>query len=137
MFTLRRVLIALGVVVAGALIVVAAGQDADDGVEEAEVAGDAVEELRPGRGDLVLRQSEIGIDLAPSWTGVLVIDGTEIPEDELRRNDPLNQVFFAPREGRVIDALDPGRHVAAALIWRPGVEERENARTVTWAFDVN
>ncbi|MBA2437658.1 MAG: hypothetical protein H0V52_04805 [Acidimicrobiia bacterium] len=99
--------------------------------------GDAVEQLVPPQGSQVLRQSEIGIDLAPEWTGVLQINGVEIPEDQLRRVPAQNQVFFTPGPGREIEELPPGPVNVVALIWRPVAgETREDADTVRWSFQV-
>jgi hypothetical protein len=50
----------------------------------------------------VLRQAQIGIDLAPGWTGVLIINGTEIPEDQLTIIPELNQVFYQPADGKEV-----------------------------------
>lgn len=98
----------------------------------------AVEHVVPTDGSpAVVRQARIGIDLAPGWTGVLRINGLEIPEDQLDRNDPLNQIFFTPGVGKDIEQLRPGRVVVHALIWRGGFgETRDQARTVTWQFRV-
>ncbi|CAN5630001.1 hypothetical protein BH18ACT1_BH18ACT1_13290 [soil metagenome] len=134
---MRRIVIVLGVVVAVGLLVWASSRDADDAGDQAQLTDSAVEELIPADGAQDLRQREIGIDLAPSWTAVLVVDGEEIPEDQLRRNEPLNQVFFRPGEGQVIDELFPGPHGVSALIWRPQYEDREDARTVSWSFRVS
>ncbi|HVM53220.1 MAG TPA: hypothetical protein VM262_08495 [Acidimicrobiales bacterium] len=85
----------------------------------------------------VVRQAEIGIDLAEGWTGELVINGIPIPDDQLRRNDPLNQLFFTPGEGREIERLDAGQVTVVARIWRPvDGETREQAREVSWSFAV-
>ena len=78
--------------------------------------------------------SKWGLD---GLTRSLAIDGREIPEDQLRRNDPLNQVFFTPGEGQEIEELDPGPHRASALIWRPATQTREDGRTVNWSFRVS
>lgn len=99
--------------------------------------GDAVERLVPPQGSQVLRQSEIGIDLAPEWTGVLQINGIEIPEDQLRRVPAQNQVFFTPGPGQEIEELPPGPVNVVALIWRPVAgESRDDADTIRWSFQV-
>lgn len=97
----------------------------------------AVEVLVPPQGAQVPRQSEIGIDLAPEWTGVLQINGVEIPEDQLRRVPAQNQVFFTPGPGQEIEELPPGAVEVVALIWRPVAgETRDDADTVRWTFRV-
>jgi hypothetical protein len=98
----------------------------------------AVEDVIPDNGSpSVLRQAEIGIDLAPGWTGELTINGIPIPDDQIRRNDPLNQLFFTPGEGKDIERLDAGVVVVQASIWRPvDGETRDDARQVSWSFKV-
>lgn len=98
---------------------------------------DAVEALVPADGSQVLRQSEIGIDLAPEWTGVLQVNGIEIPEDQLRRVPAQNQVFFTPGPGQEIEELPAGRVQIVALIWRPVAgETRDEADTIRWSIQV-
>jgi hypothetical protein len=98
----------------------------------------AVEVFVPGSDSPgVLRQAQIGVDLADGWTGVLLINGIEIPEDQLLRVPALNQVFFTPGEGKEIERLEPGDVSATAIIWRPALgETRENGRPVRWRFRV-
>ena len=98
----------------------------------------AVEALIPANGSpSVVRQAEVGIDLADGWTGELTIDGVFIPDDQIRRNDPLNQLFFTPGEGQEIERLDAGRVLVVASVWRPiDGETREDARQVSWTFSV-
>ncbi len=67
-----------------------------------------MEHLVPRNGAEVLRQSELGIDLAPGYEGTLVVNGVEMPTAQLRLVPEQNQVFFTPGEGKVIDEL-PGR----------------------------
>jgi hypothetical protein len=138
MITRRRVVITALLVFAVGLLWFATTQDADQSLEpKAGRIDSAVEQVVPGDGDAALRQSQIGVDLEPGWTGVLAVDGTEIPEDQLRRNEPLNQVFFTPGEGQVIEELDPGSHNASALIWRTASQTRNEGRTVNWSFRVS
>lgn len=97
----------------------------------------AVEAFEPPDGSPgAIRQSRIGIDLVTGWTGVLVVNGIEIPEDQLDRNGPLNQVFFTPGEGKEIERLAPGAVEVTALIWRLVGETRDDARSVVWRFRV-
>ena len=129
--------------VVGALLLVAVGLVWWAGTlrgepPEPQLLDAAVEQVIPPDGSPgVVRQARIGIDLAPGWTGVLQINGIEVPEDQLDRNEPLNQVFYTPGEGKEIERLSAGPVVVNALIWRSGFgETRENARTVTWRFRV-
>jgi len=138
MITRRRVVITALLLFALGLLAWATTQDADQSLEPAAGRIDsAVEAVVPGDGEAALRQSQIGVDLEAGWTGVLAVDGTEIPEDQLRRNDPLNQFFFTPGDGQVIEELDPGEHHASALIWRTESQTRNDGRTVNWEFQVS
>jgi hypothetical protein len=137
MITPRRVVITALLAFAVGLLAWAAQFTGDPDEPARGRIDSAVEEVVPGNGDAALRQSEIGVDLVTGWTAVLAVDGREIPEDQLRRNEPLNQVFFMPGEGQEIEELDPGPHVATALIWRPADQTREDGRQVTWRFRVS
>lgn len=133
---LRRVLIGLLVLAAvGAFW--AAGIHGTTDPEPVLTQG-AVEQFIPANGSpAVPRQQEIGVDLATGWTGELIINGTPIPDDQIRRNDPLNQLFFTPGEDQEIERLGAGRVTVTARIWRPvDGETRDDARTVTWTFSV-
>jgi len=137
MITTRRVVITALLLFAVGLLLWAAQFTGDPDPPAAGRIDSAVEQVVPGNGDAALRQGQIGIDLEPGWTAVLAVDGREIPEDQLRRNDPLNQVFFTPGEGQEIEELDPGPHLASALIWRTASQTRDDGRTVNWRFRVS
>lgn len=134
---LRRVVTTALLLVAGAVLVYGATQKADPpSPTTLDVAVEALTPSRESTGNL--RQGEIGIDLAPGWTGDLRINGLDIPEDQLRRNDPLNQFFFLPGQGQEIEEVPPGRVVVTAFIWRPlqGESRESGSRSVTWTFTV-
>lgn len=95
---------------------------------------DVVEHLLPARGDEVLRQTEIGIDLAPGYEATLIVNGEPIPDDELRRVPEQNQVFFLPREGTVVPELPGGRNCVTALVWRSAVGRGVDDQTFSWCF---
>jgi hypothetical protein len=121
----------------------------------------AVERVTPRPGELVLRQTTIEADLAPGWTGVLAVDGREIPSDQLnciadcgrplcdpsqgrpvggpvdcRPLDPQYRLFFVPGPRKEIEELAPGSHRATVTFWPLG-QTRERADTYSWAFRVS
>ena len=133
--TIRRVVLSL-LLVAGFGMFWLAGHNGLSGEVPPLATDSAVEELIPGDGSPnVLRQSEIGVDLAPGWVASLAVNGRDIPDDELRVNGPLNQYFFTPGEGKAVEKLNAGPVIVVAKIWRPvDGESRDDARTVIWRF---
>ena len=132
---LRRIVLFL--LVGGAIGAIAYAGTLNSGPEEIRRTDAAVERLVPADGSPVaVRQSEVGIDLAPGWTGILRVNGLEIPEDQLRRVEAQNEVYFQPGEEKEIEAFQPGTIVVEAEIWRTATETRDDARTITWRFGV-
>jgi hypothetical protein len=136
MITSRRVVAFLILVVAAAGFFFAGTQRRAE--TPVSVRDRAVERLIPADGSPVaVRQAPIGIDLTPGYRGILIINGLEIPEDELDRNDPLSQVMFQPGAGKSIEELPPGPVTVTAVIWNPiDGETRDEGRTVRWSFRV-
>jgi hypothetical protein len=133
----RRLVITALLVVAGGLLWYSASIKGEP--EAPSLSDSAVEQLVPARDTpTAIRQAEIGIDLVPGWDADLRINGVDVPEDEERDNGPLNQVFFKPGEGKVIEALAPGEVTVTAFIWRPtqGETRDQGGRTVSWTFRV-
>jgi hypothetical protein len=133
---MRRVVLGLLLVVAVGMFWLAGRNGNAD--PKPTVSESAVEQLIPADGSpSVLRQAEIGIDLKDGWTAELSVNGVFIPEDQLRRNDPLAQVFFTPGPGKEIEQFRSGTVIVVASIWRPiEGETREDARQVVWRFKV-
>jgi hypothetical protein len=96
--------------------------------------GGAIVTLIPCPGDSDLRQGLIGIDLVSGYSGVLMVDGVEIPQDQLRTGGS-NQVYFQPGPGTETGALAPGRHGATVLYWSL-TSDRQHAQSFSWAFSV-
>jgi hypothetical protein len=98
-----------------------------------------VQRLIPRQDAEALRQSEIGIDLAPGYEAVLVIDGIEIPGGpggDIRHVEAENEYYFAPGEGTVIEELDAGRTCAEATVWKSADGRGPQDQRFTWCFDV-
>jgi hypothetical protein len=130
----RRLLMALGVSVGLLLIVLgfASGQHGDSAI----TLPPEVEQVVPKPGDLVLRQSSVGIDLKSGYTGVLIIDGKEIPEDQLQIDQAQATIFFTARQGAEIESFAPGQHSVTAVYWKV-TESRDQATSFTWSFKVS
>jgi hypothetical protein len=116
---------------------IVSGQDVDAPAcdPNEDTLGEIVEQQFPTPDSEALQQVQVGIDLGNRFTGVLVVDGIEVPEEQLVRQAALNQVFFSPGEGQVVEEWEPGRNCVRAIVW-PIIEGRDESRTVDWCFEV-
>jgi hypothetical protein len=144
----------IAVIVAGALALIVYGfASAQTGDSAVEITDPAIERVLPMPGALVLRQSQVGADLASGYRGVLIIDGQEIPTTDAQapggpsNGDPTtnidavfdlsqNTVLFVPRQGATIEQFTPGSHQITVVYWKLD-ETRADAKTFTWNFNVS
>lgn len=131
---LRRII--LGLLLVGAAGGFVFALNSSETEVEPKFTDAAIVKVYPGQGELELRQQRIGVELDVAYTAVLVIDGVEIPEDQLEREPALGQVFYTPGEGKETGELAPGRHCATAHLWRFD-ETREDARRFSWCFNLH
>jgi hypothetical protein len=128
---------------------------ATTGADREEARDPVVERLFPSSGDLVLRQSTVGADLAFGYRGYLIIDGQEIPTYDVTSDDAaapgasVNQtydarfdrnqgtVLFTPTVGATVEKFAPGPHRITIVYWREGIETRDQARSYSWEFKVS
>ncbi len=139
--TSRRYQLVVAVAIAIAALALFAGIRATESADGSNVLvngrPDVVEHLVPADGAQVLHQAEVGIDLAPGYEGALVIDGTPIPDEELRVVAQQNQVFYAPGPDRTFEALPSGRNCVTAIVWRSSAGRgTADDLTFQWCFDV-
>jgi hypothetical protein len=130
----RRLLMALGVSVGLVLIVLgfASVQHGDKAI----TLPPEVVRVVPQPGDLVLRQSSVGVQLKPGYTGVLIIDGKEIPQDQLQIDESQATIFYTARQGADIESFAPGQHSITAVFWKL-TESRNESSQFTWPFKVS
>jgi hypothetical protein len=100
-----------------------------------------------------LRQSQIGVDLATGYRGVLIIDGQTIPTYDLAQNDcsenkapytgqdsvfdpGQNTVYFTPRPGSTIERFAPGEHRVVVQFWKLCTDPAL-AQQASWTFKVS
>lgn len=124
----------------------------------------AIESLNPVRGATqVLRQTAVFVDLAEGYTGVLVIDGVELPTVSLDSlaiqpidganasgstvppggqvslpaatiYEPGNATLtYEPRDDAPVAGFDSGRHDATVVYWKLD-EGRAKAKSFSWDF---
>jgi len=96
---------------------------------------DSVDRLIPASGAEVLSQSEIGVDLAAGFDAYLIVNGTEIrdEDDGLARELGLGTVTFQPGQGKAIESLQPDKNCVIAMVW-PQRDGPEAAEPLSWCF---
>jgi len=93
-----------------------------------------IDSLIPAPGELIRLQDTVGADLRDDLTGVLVLDGVEIPEDQLERVVPLAQVTFRPGADQELERFEAGEHSLAVLYWPQGKPRPTNPGSYSWSF---
>jgi hypothetical protein len=125
-----------GLVVAAAIVfavgVAATDLNKPDDAPQSEV----VEHFIPEPDAEVLRQAELGIDLAVGYEGTLAVNGVDIPEEEQRLVPQENQMFFTPGEGQSVERLLAGRNCVTATVWKSSEgADTPNKRSFSWCFE--
>ncbi|HTO00131.1 MAG TPA: hypothetical protein VL068_05595 [Microthrixaceae bacterium] len=132
----RRLLIA--VVIVGAVAgLYFTGRAATTGLDAAsESLLSAVDRLIPASGDEVLRQSQVGIDVANGHDAYLIVNGVEIrsAKDGLIKDLGTGQVLVQPGPGKAIESLNEGRNCVVAMVWET-LKTEATASPVSWCFD--
>lgn len=94
-----------------------------------------VEAVFPEGGNLNLRQVTVVADLAPGYTGYLLLDGIEVPRDDLRIVDSLNSISLEPGPESDYFELEPGPHCATVVYRRIGRPETDSS-SYRWCFSL-
>lgn len=92
--------------------------------------------VSPEPGTLQLRQTEIFVELDPSYKGSLSINGTLIPDDQLDVIGGLNRISFTPGKDKELRSLPPGRN-CSEVIFEPAVGAGADAGRYRWCFNVS
>lgn len=122
---------------------VAAGILGNSGRTDQSVANNpAVDALIPNRGDEVLQQQRVGIDLAAGYQLVrLTISPNEncgFPVDvtaQTRHVEGLQQYIFTPDDGQLITALSADENCVQATFSE--IANPTNTDTIDWNFTVS
>jgi hypothetical protein len=99
-------------------------------------------QLSPQEDELVLAQSSVIVDLKPSFTAQLSIDGHPIPDDQLDVEANVYELSFQPTPDHDIHRFAPGTHTAT-VEWWPRTKTYEEAKagrllsSYSWNFKVS
>ncbi len=124
----------VGVVVLAVLNLAIIGLSSSDTSPEGRTLPSTIDSLTPRPGELVRLQDTIGADLRDDLTGVLLLDGVEIPEDQLERVDPLGVVTFRPGPDQDLERFEAGEHSLTVLFWEQGEERPADPDSYSWSF---
>lgn len=130
-------------ILAGLGMFVAAGLIGNSGRDDQSVSSNpAIDALVPNRGDEVLQQQTVGIDLAAGWQLVRLTispDGNcGFPIDvtaQTRYVEGLQQYLFTPGDGQLISALSADENCAMATFAE--IANPTNNDTIDWVFTVS
>jgi hypothetical protein len=150
----QRRLLLCSLVIAGGIVFVIIGFQSSVTGRAALALPATIEDIDPVRGAVrVPAQTEVFVDLLPGYTGVLVIDGTEletVDPNDLKSGPGGEQVSlprttiyergnatltFVPAEGAKIESFTQGTHTATVIYWKI-LESRQKSQSYTWTFSV-
>jgi hypothetical protein len=94
----------------------------------------AVEVVDPAPGEIIRVADTVTADLRNDLTGVLLIDGAEVPEDQTERVAPLGQISFRPGPSKDLTKFSPGPHTATVLYWEQGKARPKKPGAFSWSF---
>jgi hypothetical protein len=94
----------------------------------------AIEQVDPAPGSQADRRIAVTADLRDDLTGVLVIDGLRIPEDQLEFNDPLGVITYRPGPDQEFPSFEAGEHTIQVLYWKQTEDEPPDPDAYGWRF---
>jgi len=94
-----------------------------------------IEAVSPEPNQLTGLVDTVTVDLADQYSGVLVIDGVEIPEDELDRVVGIQTVSFRPGPDKAISRFRAGENQVEVKYWDGRLQDRpEKTYSFGWSF---
>jgi len=152
-----KVTLALSLAIAVGLVLIGRGLAVSLTGDDRAKLPDTIESVEPyPEAVQVLSQSRVFVDLETGYTGVLVIDGVELPtiniDDVAQQFDaepgqqidlPATTIFepgnftltFVPSDAALVKKFDTGLHRAEVIYWKI-VEGRQRPLSYTWTFNV-
>jgi hypothetical protein len=112
----RVVIVVSGIALVVSLFVVL-GYNSDTTDQGRQGVTADVRQVRPAPGSIATPQADVEVRLRSGLTGVLVLNGTRLPEDQLVIDTATSTITFRPAEGKEVERLAAGRNDLAVLYW--------------------
>jgi hypothetical protein len=93
-----------------------------------------IAQVRPAPGSIANRLDDIEVRLRSGLTGVIVLNGKRIPEDQLLIDNATGTISFRPGPGKDISQLPAGANDAAVLYWSQTQPEPAKPKSFGWTF---
>jgi hypothetical protein len=93
-----------------------------------------IESISPERGELTGLIDDVTVDLDDRYTGVLELDGVEIPEDQLDRIVQLGVISFRPGPGKEFTRFQTGENTVVVRYWLRTDPRPANPAVFSWRF---
>jgi hypothetical protein len=93
-----------------------------------------IESISPANGALAGLVDDVTVDLADNLTGVLVIDGHEIPEDQLERIPELGLITFRPGPDKEFPRYIAGENTVVVKYWPRTKPRPATPASYGWRF---
>jgi hypothetical protein len=130
-----RVAIVLGTVLVLLNLVVIMLANTDTTEKGLKPLPNEIQSISPERGELTTLVDTITVDLRDDMTGVLVVDGVEIPEDQLERVVGIQEVSFRPGPNKEISKFRAGDNTVEVLYWPGRLQDRpDKPYRFGWTF---
>jgi hypothetical protein len=123
----RRVVVGLLLAAAAGLVVVIANNAVTGSDSVSSTRPASIDRLIPASGSQILRQGQVGVDLAPGYDAYLIVNGVEI-RNQASEDDPDGltksltpegyTITYAPGPGRRVESLLPDVNRVTAMVWR-------------------
>jgi hypothetical protein len=117
--------VVVGLLGATSLLVLAGTSQETDPVDTSRPS--AIEAIFPEIGAVIRPQETVGIDLRDDLRGVIIVDGTRIPEDQYTGDENLGVVRYRPGPDQEFRAFEPGIHEIVVEYW-PRTLSEDDAR---------
>jgi hypothetical protein len=131
-----RVVIVVGALALVVNLAIVLGMNSDTSDRGQQGINKDVAQIRPGRGSIVNPLDDVEVRLRSGLTGVLVLNGKRLPEDQLVVDNATSTITFRPAEGREVSRLAAGVNDVAVLYWKQTEPEPAKPQSFGWSFRV-
>jgi hypothetical protein len=92
--------------------------------------------VQPTPGSLARPQTTLDAQLQTNLTGTFVLDGQEIPVNQLETAVATGEVAFRPGPGKSLEQFAPGNHTVTVEFWLATKPRPTNPGSYSWTFRV-